>query len=360
MVYHLKKICLTLNKLDRGGAEMRILKLLNDLERLNVKAEFYLFIMSGEQGTLTSDYLKNAKIKIIYGKKGLKGLNDFSKKIKLLNPDILHLNASMAAGIYAMIAKINGIEKIYSHLRTSEHYGSGFLYHSKQKIFSILMNIFSEKIIGVCDGVRKISDTPLEKWQTIYNGIEVSSKEINNDFEKYSLINLGRQNVAKNQVFLVDVIEELVKLDKDIPWKLNFYGRSDSQIEKNILNRVREKKLEKYINLCGETMEPNKILSQHHLLLLPSVREGLPGVVLEALGQGVQSIVSDLPGCNEISEKIPYVHVVNNFNAKDWAEKIYTVCMQTNPDKILIREVLENSCFNNKNHIENMRKLWNI
>lgn len=356
----MKKICLTLNKLDRGGAEMRILKLLNDLEKLNVDAEFFIFIMSGEAGTLTSSYLENSKVRIIYGKKGFKGLKDFFLKIKKLNPDILHLNASMAAGVYAMLARIIGLEIIYSHLRTSEHYGHGFYYYAKQKIFSLLMNLFSNKIIGVCDGVRKISDTPVNKWETIYNGLDVSNKKINNDFKKYSLINLGRQNIAKNQVFLVDVIEELVKLDNTIDWKLNFYGRADSAINKKILERVSEKKMENYISLCGETLEPEKTLSEHECLLLPSVREGLPGVVLEALGQGVLSIVSSLPGCHEIADKIPYVHVVDDLDAKKWADKIYTLCMQDSPDRSVIRTVLENSCFNNKHHVNNMRKLWDI
>lgn len=356
----MKKILITINKLDRGGAEMRILKLLNDLEVLNVNAEFYVLVISGEKGTLTSDYLRNRKIKIIYGVKGFKGLRKFSNILSKLNPDILHLNASMAAGIYAIIAKINGIKKIYSHLRTSEHYGEGFFYHLKQNTFSFFMNLFSNKVIGVCDGVRKISNTPLDKWQTIYNGVDIPTKNFNNSFIKYSLLHLGRQHIAKNQIFLVDVVNELVKLDNNIPWKLNFYGKTDLEIEKNILMKIDEYKLDRYISLNGETAKPEEIISQHHLLLLPSVREGLPGVVLEALGQGVESVVSNLPGCNEIAKNIPYVHVVKDFNSKTWAEEIYRICMKSTGDKSLIRNALNDSCFNNTNHINAMRDLWKI
>jgi len=354
----MKKIMITIGKLDMGGAEMRLLKLIQDLNFLNLNVEFYIYINSGEKGILTEEFLKNKNLNIIYGIKGLKGLNFFYKKLKEINPNILHLNSSLAAGIYAFIGKLANIDKIYSHIRTAEHYGSGFIYHLKQSFFALMMNLFSDKVIGVCNGARKLSNTNLKKWQTIYNGIEVK-ENINLNYNKFSLICIGRQNFAKNQIFLVDVIKDLKESYPEINWKLDFYGRKDQTIMAEMKNKIQDYNLNEYISFCGETKDPTGTISQYHLLVLPSIREGLPGVVLEALSVGVKSVVSNLDGCKEISQEIPYVQVVKNYDSKQWAEIIYETCFNTE-DKNKIIKSLFNSQFNNSKHVQNMRELWKI
>lgn len=354
----MKKIMITIGKLDMGGAEMRLLKLINDLNSVKVKAEFYLYINSGEMGVLTDEFLKNKNLKIIYGKKGIKGLKLFYKTLCKIKPDILHLNSSLASGIYAFIGKLANIKNIYSHIRTAEHYGKGIAYHFKQRFFAIMMNIFSDKVIGVCDGARKLSNTNLKKWKTIYNGVEVK-KDLNLNYKKFSLICIGRQNIAKNQPFLVEVVKELKNIYPEIDWKLDFYGREDPEILQELKSKVNSYHLEEYVSFCGETKDPLKTISNYHLLLLPSIREGLPGVVLEALSVGVECVVSNLDGCREISEKIPYVKILENYDENKWATVIYETCSNIANRSVII-DSLYNSPFNNSFHVKNMRDLWKI
>lgn len=354
----MKKIMITIGKLDMGGAEMRLLKLINDLNSVKVKAEFYLYINSGEMGVLTDEFLKNKNLKIIYGKKGIKGLKLFYKTLCEIKPNILHLNSSLASGIYAFIGKLANIKNIYSHIRTAEHYGSGIIYSLKQKIFAIMMNIFSDKVIGVCDGARKISKTNIKKWKTIYNGIEVNEIS-NSNYKKFSLICIGRQNIAKNQPFLVEVVKELKNIYPEIDWKLDFYGREDPIIMSELKNKVNSYNLEECISFCGETRDPLNTISNYHLLLLPSIREGLHGVVLEALSVGVECVVSDLDGCREIADKIPYVKILEHYEEKQWATVIYETCSNIANRSVII-DSLYNSPFNNSFHIKNMRDLWEI
>lgn len=356
----MKKIMLTIGKLDMGGAEMRLLNLINDLNDLNVNAYFYIYVNSGEKGVLTEDFLKNKNLNIIYGVKGFKGLGLFYRTLKKINPDILHLNSSLAAGIYALIGKMANIKNIYSHIRTAEHYGNGFLYHSKQFVFSTMMNIFSDKVIGVCDGARKLSKTNLKKWKTIYNGIHIKENLPINNYKKFSLICIGRQNIAKNQPFLIDVLKELKEHYPDRDWKLDYYGREDANIMKEIKEKIDSYGLHKDVSLCGETKDPLNTISNYHLLLLPSIREGLPGVVLEALSVGRKAIVSNLDGCQEIAHIIPHVKVVEKFSPDLWAEIIYENCEENDNQANLIVKDFRKSIFIHDNHVKAMLNLWEV
>jgi glycosyltransferase involved in cell wall biosynthesis len=50
-----------------------------------------------------------------------------------------------------------------------------------------------------------------------------------------------------------------------------------------------------------------RLLKASDALLLPSMREGLPGVVLEACAAGVPVLATDLPGVREIASRLPLV-----------------------------------------------------
>lgn len=358
----MKKVLITIGKLDRGGAEMRTLKLISDLNKKNIGILYFIYVVSGERGELTSDFLNEKNVNIIYGRKGFFGLFLFFLTLRKIMPNVLHINASLAGGIYAFVGRLAGLEKIFCHIRTTEHYGTGFIYHLKQNFFSILLNNFSTKVVGVCHGARKLSKTSTSKWQTIYNGVDIDSMEIReSDALPHSLVCLGRMHEAKNQVFLIGVMSELCLLRPEINWQLDFYGKENALIKENIMLKAQKLGVSQHIKFCGQTQQPLEVLKRYNLLVLPSVREGLPGVVLEALSVGCESIVSGLDGCKEISEQNAYVHAVDGYDSREWAkmiaeqmEKMHTYSRQE------VRDTLKNSSFTNEQHVSSMAKLWDI
>ncbi len=54
------------------------------------------------------------------------------------------------------------------------------------------------------------------------------------------------------------------------------------------------------IHLVGEKSDVKPYILASNVLLLPSYREGLPTVPIEAGALGIPAIVSDIPGCNEV------------------------------------------------------------
>ena len=59
--------------------------------------------------------------------------------------------------------------------------------------------------------------------------------------------------------------------------------------------------------MLGVRHDVPQLLEASDVLLLPSIREGLPGVVLEACASGVPVLATDLPGVREIASRLPLV-----------------------------------------------------
>src|SRR5690606_15126711 len=53
------------------------------------------------------------------------------------------------------------------------------------------------------------------------------------------------------------------------------------------------------VEYVGEQEDVRPWLEQAHVVVLPSYREGMPRVVLEAASMGRPAIVTDVPGCRQ-------------------------------------------------------------
>ena len=52
-------------------------------------------------------------------------------------------------------------------------------------------------------------------------------------------------------------------------------------------------------------------MASAHLMILPSLWEGLPGAVLEACALGTPVLASDLPGTRELAPYFPHLHLMS-------------------------------------------------
>lgn len=346
------KVLITIGKLDVGGAEMRLLRLIQSLPD-GFSATIY--VVSGQVGVLTDKYIE-AGASIVYGHKGLFGLIRFGKDVRQIRPDVLHVNASLAGGLYCFVGWVCNIKKRISHIRTTEDYSTGFMYNLKKPLYQLMLNTFSSKVVGVCDGARRLSNTPVSKWVTVYNGFEIQQLDNQNldlSRETVRMVVMGRMHEVKNQSFMVNVLAALVMMNVDC--RLSFYGDEDVHIKTEIQNLAKSFDVAHLITFHGRTDRPLDALKQYDVLCLPSKREGLPGVVLEAASCGVPSVCSLLPGCVEIAEQLSSVKIAKSFSVEEWVEKI----LETRG--VIAENVLKEftaSEFLLPNHISKLTAVW--
>ncbi|WP_051551167.1 glycosyltransferase [Kandleria vitulina] len=132
----------------------------------------------------------------------------------------------------------------------------------------------------------------------------------------YVLTCVARLDKNKNQGFLINVMEELVKESNNIhlllvgPDELNGYYQ----------NLVAEKKTKKNIHFLGRREDIPQILSISDVILSSSLREGLPVNVMEAFAAGKPVVALNCRGMNDLIENGENGFIVSNSN--EMVEKI--------------------------------------
>jgi glycosyltransferase involved in cell wall biosynthesis len=123
---------------------------------------------------------------------------------------------------------------------------------------------------------------------------------------------MGRAAPEKNRAALIPVHEELVARRDSSLWIVGPGGSED-------LGPIDSDR----VHLLGERDDVARLMQQADVVLLTSTREGLPGVVLEALSTDIPVVVSDLPGTRELRDSLAGIFLVPlGAPASAWADAI--------------------------------------
>lgn len=137
----------------------------------------------------------------------------------------------------------------------------------------------------------------------------------------YKIITLGRLEPDKNQHLLLETFAKIA--DKYPNWSVHCYGNDYSPNYVNYLKkRIAESRLEDRFLLCGVTTEPFAKLGDSDIYAFPTLHEGFPNALVEAMSVGLPCVgLKQASGVNEL-----IINGVNGFltenSAADFAEKL--------------------------------------
>lgn len=108
----------------------------------------------------------------------------------------------------------------------------------------------------------------------------------------FKLLAVGNLNPVKNHKYLLEIFDYL----KDANIELDIYGGGDVDAFKSVIADKGVK-----VAMKGFTANLADILPQYHLFIMPSVFEGFPLSLFEAMAAGLPCMVSDIEPLKEIA-----------------------------------------------------------
>jgi glycosyltransferase involved in cell wall biosynthesis len=152
---------------------------------------------------------------------------------------------------------------------------------------------------------------PLERVRitTVHNGLSVSSflSKLNQTFHspfsksrKIVLACIARLTPLKGHIYLLDALAKLKKNKLD--WECWFIG--NGEIKKKLVNKTTKLNLQNHIKFLGFQKDIPNLLNQTDILILPSLQENLPYVIMEAQISGTPVIATHVGGIPEMIEPL--------------------------------------------------------
>jgi glycosyltransferase involved in cell wall biosynthesis len=114
--------------------------------------------------------------------------------------------------------------------------------------------------------------------------------------EDYVLFSAGELNRNKNHLFVIDALREEFQKDPHLHYVICGSG----PLEAKIRSRIREYGLDRQIHLLGYRDDVRQLLQAVDLFVFPSLREGLPVSIMEAMASGLPLLVSDVRGNRDL------------------------------------------------------------
>jgi glycosyltransferase involved in cell wall biosynthesis len=245
-------------------------------------------------------YLMNMRFKYnMYAVKKIANL------FKQNNINVVHTHGYKATILGGMAAKFCRIRVLKTEHGVQEP-AEGFGY-VKMSLNLYLDRLFSKYLLDSIVFVSKDIQNHFNKiflnskQYVIYNGIEPIETENNadNEIDKefFNIGIVGRISEVKGHIYLLKAMKQLQHLDK-----IRLYIFGEGPLERDYKNYCDENGLSRKVYFMGFKKNIYDYMSKFDLLVMPSLHEGLPYTLLEAMFLRIPIIASEIGGIGEILE----------------------------------------------------------
>lgn len=297
-----KKRLFIVTCLDQGGLETYLLRFLkyDNHQHYNL-----VLCKSGLSGELEEEFAKVAD-EILLFPLGFFSIVDYIRFYRLLKKKRIDTICDFTgnfAGLPLSVAKVAKIKKRITFYRGStNHFKETFLKNLYNSIVNKLVLSFSTRILSNSE-VAFSNFFPHAyrdgRFKVIYNGIDMSSfhqcsqESLKNEFgfkdTDFIIGHTGRCNEAKNHDTIMAVAEVLCKRYENIHFVLLGKG-----VKEKYGGFIEAKGLGKQIHCLGYRDDVLRVLPLFDVFYFPSVTEGQPNALIEAMLSGLPIVTSDI------------------------------------------------------------------
>lgn len=317
-----------------GGVENFVMNIYRNIDRNKIQFDFLLdhnapkIAYEDEILSLGGKIYRQYYRRKEFFKKERKSIKYFFK----MHPEIkgVHMHANT---LNPMFKVLQVAEKMKIPVRILHSHNSNYM--KKPKIKDKIYEMYESKKLK--NTVTKLLACSEEagKWMfkknkffVVKNGINVKDFAFDENErkalrKKFSIENklvighIGRMNYQKNPIFILEIFDEIHKMNNDT--ELLYIG--DGELKGEIEKFIKDKNLESSVILMGKCEKVSEYYNVMDAFLFPSRFEGLGIVLLEAQANGIKCYTSNrVPKETNIVGNVSYIEL--NKSSKEWADFI--------------------------------------
>ncbi len=297
-----------------AGAEIMCENLLIALQKLGHEV---IAVSLYDYHSAITERIEDNGIRIIYlNKKTGIDISIYKKIFNILRqekPDVVHTHRYLMEYVIP-IAKVVGIKKLVHtvhSIATKEQSLrrrrlSAFFYKRCRVIPVALSNEIKKTIVQ--EYKLRENNIPV-----IFNGENLDHFQEKNDYsiaDEFRVYHVGRFQPVKNQETIVKAIKEL--RCEGIPVVGILIGDNKNDYGEKIRSQISELGANKYILLPGTTSNISQELRKADIFILPSLFEGMPMTLIEAMASGLPIIASKVGGIPDMLKNGESAILINN------------------------------------------------
>lgn len=340
------RVIFLVGSLESGGTEnylLRFLEYLSENPQINLE-NFTVVSKSGKGGTLEKHF-KETGVSI-----NLLKLGYFNLKANIILFKIFRQKKGVVcdltgnfAGLPMLIAKLAGVKVRVSFYRAStNHFNPSFIKNAYNRLINAWVYKYSTIILSNSKAAFEYffahkfqqdrrfkmlkNGVNINKFGTHYNKNEVR-KKFNIPLDVKVVGHVGRLNKAKNFETLIQVASLIIKHHKNIHFV--FCGRGTDQT--NFKDKLMRLGISENCHTLGQQSNVAEVLNAYDLFYFPSITEGQPNALIEALMSGLPFVASNIDAISECLPPEATSYLVSPTQVKQSANKIMNTLNMHNP-----------------------------
>ena len=328
------KILETIRQGKVGGGETHVLELCTNLNKIL----YEVVVLSFTNGPMVEELRKRGiRTEVIYTETGF-DFRVWRKVLKFIQSekfDIIHAHGTRAMSNVFWASKRLGLPLIYTVHGWSFHPDQSFVIHKVRELSEFFLTSVATKTICVSknnetDGIKRFN---MKRSKVIYNAIDLEKfnpekefKDIRGEFgipaDQIIIGFVLRITLQKDPLTMIRAMKILC--DKKNNVMLLMVG--DGDLKEETLKLTHELKLNDKVIFKPFRSDIPDILNAIDIYCLPSLWEGFPIGVLEAMAMKKCVVASPVDGTIELVKDKETGLLIETKNAEKWAETLLLLC----------------------------------
>jgi len=304
-----KRILLVIDNIEFGGGERGFLQL---AKRLRNRFEFFVAAMPGGTFQQAVEDLGIVFIPVDVSRRiSLKPIRQIRNSVKANKVDIVHSQGARVDFFARVAGRLANVPHVLSTIQMPvEGFDVGPLRKKLYLLMDRLSGIFVDRFIVVSEALERLliegRRVPAQRVVRIYNGIELdfyqphsNQGDLRSEWGIPTTVPLvgtvGRVVWQKGFDFFIKAIPEIMKNSPEA----RFLIVGEGPLLTHLKNLAKQLNIDDRITFTGFRSDIRQILSTIDILVVPSLLEGLPMIILEGMAMAKPIVATQIQGVTE-------------------------------------------------------------